>query len=133
MLRCTTCRADLDRRATWRSAAESRSGSACADIRATGDALRRVAGRRYTSAAVFDTLSDRLQAALGDLGSAGRSTKRRSPRAMREIRLALLEADVNFEVVKEFVGARPRARDSAQDVLKGLTPASRSSRSCTRS
>src|SRR5213592_621436 len=48
---------------------------------------------------VFDTLSDRLQSALGDLRGRGRLDEETVARATREIRLALLEADVNFRVV----------------------------------
>jgi signal recognition particle subunit SRP54 len=72
-------------------------------------------------AAVFEALSDRLQGALGDLRGRGRLDEEAISRAMREIRLALLEADVNFEVVKEFV-AQVRERAVGQDVLKSLTP-----------
>jgi signal recognition particle subunit SRP54 len=72
-------------------------------------------------AAVFDALSDRLQSALGDLRGRGRLDEEAISRAMREIRLALLEADVNFEVVKDFV-AHVRERALGQDVLKSLTP-----------
>jgi signal recognition particle subunit SRP54 len=68
---------------------------------------------------VFDTLSDRLQGALGDLGRKQRLDEESVTKAMREIRLALLEADVNFEVVKEFV-AGVRARALGADVLRGL-------------
>jgi len=71
--------------------------------------------------AVFDTLSDRLQGALGDLRKRGKLDEEVISRAMREIRLALLEADVNFRVVKEFV-ERVRERAHGQDVLKSLTP-----------
>ncbi len=71
--------------------------------------------------AVFDTLSDRLQGALGDLRKRGRLDDEAISRAMREVRLALLEADVNFEVVKEFV-ARVRERALGVDVQKSLTP-----------
>jgi signal recognition particle subunit SRP54 len=70
---------------------------------------------------VFDTLSDRLQGALGDLRKQGRLDEEAISRAMREIRLALLEADVNFEVVKDFV-ARVRERALGADVQKSLTP-----------
>jgi signal recognition particle subunit SRP54 len=70
---------------------------------------------------VFDTLSDRLQSALGDLRKRGRLDEEAISRAMREVRLALLEADVNFEVVKDFVG-RVRERAHGADVLKSLTP-----------
>src|SRR5438067_8876764 len=74
-----------------------------------------------TLAGVFDTLSDRLQDALGDLRKRGRLDDEAISTAMREIRLALLEADVNFQVVKDFV-ARVRERAVGEDVLKSLTP-----------
>jgi signal recognition particle subunit SRP54 len=70
---------------------------------------------------VFDTLSERLQGALGDLRKRGRLDEESISRAMREVRLALLEADVNFEVVKDFVG-RVRERALGAEVLKSLTP-----------
>ena len=70
---------------------------------------------------MFDTLSDRLQAALHDVRGRGRLDEDAISRAMREIRLALLEADVNFKVVKEFV-ARVRERALGADVTKSLTP-----------
>jgi signal recognition particle subunit SRP54 len=70
---------------------------------------------------VFDALSDRLQAALHDVRGRGRLDEDSVSRAMREIRLALLEADVNFKVVKDFV-ARVRARALGADVTKSLTP-----------
>jgi signal recognition particle subunit SRP54 len=70
---------------------------------------------------VFDALSDRLQSALGDLRGRGKLDEESISRAMREIRLALLEADVNFEVVKEFV-AQVRERALGQEVLKSLKP-----------
>src|SRR5687768_17121693 len=68
---------------------------------------------------MFDTLSDKLQHALGGLGGKGRLDEEAISKAMREIRLALLEADVNFQVVKEFV-ATVKERATGQDVLKGL-------------
>src|SRR5438105_13595400 len=70
---------------------------------------------------MFDTLSDKLQAALGDLRGRGRLDEEAISRAMREIRLALLEADVNFKVVKDFV-ATVRERALGADVAKSLTP-----------
>jgi signal recognition particle subunit SRP54 len=70
---------------------------------------------------VFDALSDRLQAALHDVRGRGRLDEDAISRAMREIRLALLEADVNFKVVKDFV-AQVRARALGADVTKSLTP-----------
>jgi signal recognition particle subunit SRP54 len=71
--------------------------------------------------AVFDALSDRLQGVLGDLRGRGKLDEEAISRAMREIRLALLEADVNFEVVKDFV-AHVRERAVGQEVLKSVTP-----------
>jgi signal recognition particle subunit SRP54 len=68
---------------------------------------------------VFDTLSDRLQASLGDLRGKRRLDEEAVSKAMREIRLALLEADVNFQVVRDFV-AGVKARALGEDVLKGL-------------
>src|ERR687895_192121 len=53
---------------------------------------------------MFDALSDRLQAALGDVRSRGKLTEDDVSKAMRQVRLALLEADVNFKVVKDFTG-----------------------------
>jgi signal recognition particle subunit SRP54 len=70
---------------------------------------------------VFDTLSGRLQTVLADVGRSKRLDEEAVAKAMREIRLALLEADVNFEVVKSFV-AGVRERALGQDVLRGLDP-----------
>jgi signal recognition particle subunit SRP54 len=70
---------------------------------------------------MFDALSDRLQAALHDVRGRGKLDENSISRAMREIRLALLEADVNFKVVKDFV-ARVRERALGVDVTKSLTP-----------
>jgi signal recognition particle subunit SRP54 len=78
-------------------------------------------GGDYHWRAVFDALSDRLQSALGDLRGRGKLDEEAISRAMREIRLALLEADVNFEVVKDFV-ADVRERALGQEVLKSITP-----------
>ena len=68
---------------------------------------------------MFDALSDRLQASLGDLSGKRRLDEEAISKAMREIRLALLEADVNFQVVRDFV-AGVKARALGEDVLKGL-------------
>ncbi len=70
---------------------------------------------------MFDTLGDKLNAALGPLRGRGKLDEEVISRAMREIRLALLEADVNFKVVKDFV-ARVRERALGQDVMRSLTP-----------
>jgi signal recognition particle subunit SRP54 len=70
---------------------------------------------------MFDALSDRLQAALGDVRSRGKLTEDDVNKAMRQVRLALLEADVNFKVVKQFTAAvKERALGSA--VLESLNP-----------
>jgi signal recognition particle subunit SRP54 len=70
---------------------------------------------------VFDSLSDKLQAILGGLRSRGVLDEETVSKAMREIRLALLEADVNLAVVKDFVAA-VKERATGQEVLKSLTP-----------
>jgi signal recognition particle subunit SRP54 len=70
---------------------------------------------------MFDSLSDKLQSTLGDLRKKGKLDEEAISRAMREIRLALLEADVNFTVVREFV-AQVRERALGEEVLKSLTP-----------
>jgi signal recognition particle subunit SRP54 len=70
---------------------------------------------------VFDTLGDKLQSALGDLRGRGRLDEESVSKAMREIRLALLEADVNFEVAKDFT-ATVKERALGQDVTKSLSP-----------
>src|SRR5215210_2234750 len=70
---------------------------------------------------MFDALSDKLQDVLGDLRGKGRLDDEAISKAMREIRLALLEADVNFQVVKDFV-ATVREQANGEEVLKSLTP-----------
>ena len=70
---------------------------------------------------MFDSLADKLQNALGDLRKKGKLDEESISRAMREIRLALLEADVNFTVVRDFV-ARVREKALGEDILKSLTP-----------
>ncbi|HEU5362603.1 MAG TPA: signal recognition particle protein [Gaiellaceae bacterium] len=70
---------------------------------------------------MFDSLSDKLQGALGDLRKKGKLDEESIGRAMREIRLALLEADVNFTVVRDFVG-RVREQALGDEILKSLTP-----------
>jgi signal recognition particle subunit SRP54 len=78
-------------------------------------------GPGYPAASMFDALSDKLQSALGDLRGRGVLDEEAISRAMREVRLALLEADVNFGVVKGFV-AQVRERALGEDVRKSLTP-----------
>jgi len=69
---------------------------------------------------MFDSLSNRLQDVFKSLRGQGRLTPENIETALREIRLALLEADVNFKVVKAFVD-RVRDRAMEEDVLKSLT------------
>src|SRR6202140_3564592 len=78
-------------------------------------------GTRLHWPPMFDSLSDRLGGVLGDLRKKGKLDEEAISRAMREIRLALLEADVNFQVVKDFV-AQVRERALGEEVLKSITP-----------
>src|SRR5215210_553063 len=70
---------------------------------------------------MFETLSDRLQAALSDVKGRGQLTEQDVSKAMRQVRLALLEADVNFQVVKQFT-AQVKERASGSEVLDALNP-----------
>jgi signal recognition particle subunit SRP54 len=70
---------------------------------------------------MFDALGDRLQATLSDVRARGKLTEADVDKAMREIRLALLEADVNFKVVKQFT-AKVKERSLGADVLDALDP-----------
>ena len=70
---------------------------------------------------MFDTLTQRLTAIFDRLRGYGRLTEENIQEALREVRVALLEADVNFKVVKGFV-ERVCAKAVGQDVLQSLTP-----------
>lgn len=70
----------------------------------------------------FESLSDKLSAAFKKLRGKGRLTEADIKEAMREVRLALLEADVSYKVVKDFV-KKVSDRAEGQDVLESLTPA----------
>src|SRR5437763_11345864 len=70
---------------------------------------------------MFDTLSERLQAALSDVRSRGKLTEDDISAAMREIRLALLEADVNFKVVKTFTTS-VKEKALGADIVGKLNP-----------
>jgi signal recognition particle subunit SRP54 len=70
---------------------------------------------------MFDQLSDRLQETLSDVRSRGKLTEADVDKAMREIRLALLEADVNFKVVKQFTSS-VRERAEGVEVQRQLNP-----------
>ena len=71
---------------------------------------------------MLDSLSERLQGIFGGLRGKGKLTEEDIDAAMRDIRLALLEADVNYKVVKSFV-ARTKERCLTAEVLDSLTPA----------
>ncbi len=70
---------------------------------------------------MFESLSDKLQGALDGLKGQGKLTDKDVERAAREIRLALLEADVNYRVVKQFVD-KVKERALGAEVLESLTP-----------
>ena len=71
---------------------------------------------------IFESLSDRLQATFKKLRGHGKLTEDDVNEAMREVRMALLEADVNFKVVKQFIKT-VKERAIGQDILETLTPA----------
>ena len=70
---------------------------------------------------VFESLSDKLQNTLSKLTGKGKLSEKDIDAAMREVRLALLEADVNFKVVKNFV-KKVKERSLGQEVMESLTP-----------
>ncbi len=70
---------------------------------------------------MFESLTEKLGKIFSKLGNRGKLTEKDVDEAMREVRLALLEADVNFKVVKEFV-AKVRERAVGSAVLESLTP-----------
>ncbi|MDF2545749.1 signal recognition particle protein [Anaerosolibacter sp.] len=70
---------------------------------------------------VFEGLADKLQGALQKLKSKGKLTENDVKEVMREVKLALLEADVNFKVVKEFID-KVKDRAVGQEVMESLTP-----------
>ncbi len=71
---------------------------------------------------MFESLTDKLQKVFDGLSSRGKLSEADVDAAMREVRLALLEADVNYKVVKDFV-ARVKERSVGVEVMKSLTPA----------
>jgi signal recognition particle subunit SRP54 len=71
---------------------------------------------------MFESLSDKLQTVFRNLNGKGRVSETDVNEAMREVRMALLEADVNFRVVKDFV-ARVKEKSVGVDVLESLSPA----------
>ena len=70
----------------------------------------------------FEGLSDKLSAAFKRLKNKGKLTEADVKEAMREVRLALLEADVNYKVAKDFT-ATVSARAVGEKVMESLTPA----------
>jgi len=81
---------------------------------------------------VFENLTERLGRTLRNLRGQGRLTDANVRDTLREVRMALLEADVALPVVKEFVD-RVRVRALGQEVMESLTPARSSSASCATS
>ena len=72
--------------------------------------------------ALFESLSDRMNHIFSKLRNKGKLTELEIKQAMREIRVALLEADVNYNVVKDFT-AKVSEKALGEDILKSLTPA----------
>ena len=70
----------------------------------------------------FESLTDKLQNVFKNLRSKGRLTEEDVKQALREVKMALLEADVNFKVVKQFVKSIEE-KAVGQDILNGLNPA----------
>ena len=71
---------------------------------------------------MFDSLSEKLNAVFKKLSGKGKLSEADVDAALRQVRLALLEADVNFQVVKDFL-TRVRARAVGEEVMRSLTPA----------
>ena len=71
---------------------------------------------------MFENLTSKLQATFAKLGKRGKLSDKDVDAALREVRLALLEADVNYKVVKTFVG-RVKERSIGSEVMRSLTPA----------
>src|SRR5919108_3277780 len=70
---------------------------------------------------MFDQLSERLQGVLSDVRSRGKLSEEDVSKALREVRLALLEADVNFKVVKDFTAAL-KERLAGEQIEEALNP-----------
>jgi signal recognition particle subunit SRP54 len=70
---------------------------------------------------MFESLSDKLQGVFKNLRGFGKLTEKNVADALREVRLALLEADVNYKVVKDFI-ERTKQRALGQEVLTSITP-----------
>ena len=70
---------------------------------------------------MFESLTDKLTSALRNLRGVGKLTEENMADALKEVRTALLSADVHFKVVREFV-ERVQQQCAGQEVLKGVTP-----------
>ena len=70
---------------------------------------------------MFESLSDKLQGVFSNLRGKGKLNEKDVDAAMREIRMALLEADVNYKVVKKFI-ANVKERAIGEEVMESLTP-----------
>src|ERR1041384_6827846 len=70
---------------------------------------------------MFDSLSEKLQSVFKNLRGYGKLTEKNVADALREVRLALLEADVNYKVAKDFI-ERKKKRALGQEVLTSVTP-----------
>src|SRR3990172_7701451 len=71
---------------------------------------------------MFEVLSEKLNAVFRLLGNRGKLSEKDIDDALRQVRLALLEADVNFKVVKDFT-TRVKERSLGKEVMESLTPA----------
>ena len=70
---------------------------------------------------LFENLSEKIQNALNKLKGRGKLTEKDVDNVMREVKLALLESDVNFKVVKNFI-ANVKSRAIGNEVMESLTP-----------
>ena len=70
---------------------------------------------------MFESLSDRLSSVFRNISGRGKLSEDNIQEGLREVRLALLEADVNYKIVKDFTAAVSE-KSLGQDVLKSLTP-----------
>src|ERR1041384_3233438 len=70
---------------------------------------------------MFDSLSEKLQSVFKNLRGYGKLTEKNVADALREVRVALLEADVNYKVAKDFI-ERTKQRALGQEVLNSVTP-----------
>ena len=79
----------------------------------------------------FESLSEKLQNVFKNLRGKGRLTEADVKAALKEVKIALLEADVNFKVVKNFVKS-VQERAIGQDVMNGLNPGTDGNKDCKR-